>query len=113
MMDYFPPVGDGEGYTGLELLLMSLSGCSGTAISILLQKMNKNVEGLIIHASGVRNEIAPFAFRRIELTFQLISRDALEDDRDGREDVACARSRHCKPERYDRPADDDTGEQGD
>ena len=27
--DYKPPIGDGKGFNGLELLLMSLGGCSG------------------------------------------------------------------------------------
>jgi len=43
--DYKPPIGDGEGYNGLELLLMSLSGCSATAIVYLLRKMGKTVSG--------------------------------------------------------------------
>jgi putative redox protein len=39
--DYKPPIGDGDGYNGLELLLMSLAGCSSTAIVFLLRKMEK------------------------------------------------------------------------
>ena len=76
VMDYFPPLGDGEGYTGLEMLLLSLSGCSCTAIKVLLQKMNKTVEGLTVEASGIRQEEAPFAFTRIDLVFSLESPDA-------------------------------------
>jgi putative redox protein len=80
VMDYFPPLGDGEGYTGLEMLLISLSGCSGTAVKALLQKMNKRVNGLVIEASGIRQETAPWAFRRIDLRFVLTSTDAEEAD---------------------------------
>jgi putative redox protein len=79
-MDYFPPFGDGEGYTGLEMLLLSLSGCSGTAIKVLLQKMNKTVEGLTVKASGTRQEEAPFAFSRINLVYTLTSPDVDEAD---------------------------------
>jgi putative redox protein len=79
-MDYFPPVGDGEGYTGLEMLLLSLSGCSCTAIKILLQKMNKTVDGLRVEASGIRQETAPYAFSRIDLNYMLTSPDASETD---------------------------------
>ncbi len=79
-MDYFPPVGDGEGYTGLEMLLLSLSGCSATAIAVLLRKMNKNVGGLAVHATGTRQETAPFAFTRIDLEYTLTSSDATSDD---------------------------------
>ncbi|MFZ4523712.1 MAG: OsmC family protein [Bacteroidales bacterium] len=74
-MDYFPPIGGGEGYTGLEMLLLSLSGCSCTAIKVLLQKMNKTVEGLTVNASGIRQEAAPFAFSRIDLVYTLSSPD--------------------------------------
>jgi len=35
--DYKPSIGDGQGYNGLELLLMSLCGCSATAIVYLLR----------------------------------------------------------------------------
>lgn len=80
MMDYFPPLGDGEGYTGLEMLLISLSGCSGTAVKALLQKMNKIVSGLTVEASGLRRETAPWAFERIDLQFILTSPDATEAD---------------------------------
>ena len=79
-MDYFPPIGDGVGYTGLEMLLLSLSGCSSTAITSLLQKMNKTVTGLTVDASGLRQETAPYAFSRIDLLFTLNSPDAGESD---------------------------------
>ena len=36
--DYKPPLGDGMGFNGLELLLMSFSGCSATAIVYLLSE---------------------------------------------------------------------------
>lgn len=79
-MDYFPPYGDGDGYTGLEMLLLSLSGCSCTAIKVLLQKMNKTVEGLTVEASGTRQETAPYAFSRIDMVYTLTSPDAEDAD---------------------------------
>ncbi len=42
-MDYTPPLGDGQGYMPLELLLMSLAYCSGGTFSFLLQKIGKNI----------------------------------------------------------------------
>jgi putative redox protein len=74
-MDYFPPIGEGEGYTGLEMLLLSLSCCSSTAIKVLLQKMNKKVDGLSVDATGKRRETAPYEFTRIDLEFTLTSPD--------------------------------------
>ncbi len=79
-MDYFPPVGEGEGYTGLELLLMSLAGCSGTSVVFLLRKMGKDITGFNVHASGVRRDQHPTSFEKINLEFTVTSRDAKDAD---------------------------------
>jgi putative redox protein len=78
--DYFPPIGDGEGYTGLELLLMSLATCSASTIVVLLRKMRKTVTGFTVHATGIRQEQPPTAFEKIQLDFTLQSTDAEEAD---------------------------------
>jgi len=78
--DYKPPMGDGEGYNGLELLLMSLSGCSATAIVYLLRKMGKTVSGLEVNAKGIRREQPPIKFEKIHLEFILNSRDIKDAD---------------------------------
>ena len=36
-IDYTPPLGDNLGYTSLELLLLSLSSCMGSAILTFLR----------------------------------------------------------------------------
>ena len=43
-IDYTPPLGDNLGYTSLELFLLSLSSCIGSAILVVLRKMKKNTE---------------------------------------------------------------------
>lgn len=98
LMDYFPPFGDGEGYTGLEMLLLSLSGCSCTAIKVLLQKMNKTVEGLTVAASGIRKEAAPYAFSHIHLVYTLTSSNA----DDAVFEKANIKSLYRKPESFKR-----------
>jgi len=80
VMDYFPPLGDGQGYTGLELLLMSLAACSGTSVVYLLRKMGKNVQGLNIHAKGIRRDAHPTSFRQIYLEFTITSGDVKDQD---------------------------------
>ena len=75
-----PPIGDGKGYTGLELLLMSLSGCSATAIVFLLRKMGKTISGLTVNAKGVRREQPPVKFEKIFLEFILNSKDTKDAD---------------------------------
>lgn len=80
VMDYFPPLGDGHGYTGLELLLMSLAACSGTSVVYLLRKMGKKVEDLNIHAKGIRKDAHPTSFRQIYLEFAVTSGDVQDQD---------------------------------
>jgi putative redox protein len=78
--DYKPPLGDGLGYNGLELLLMSFSGCSATAIVYLLGKMGKTVSGLEVKAKGVRREQPPIKFEKIFIEFILNSNDTKDAD---------------------------------
>lgn len=79
-MDYFPPVGDGLGYTGLELLLMSFSGCSSTAIVFLLRKMGKQIKGFEAEATGFFNDKTPKAFREIVINYKIRSCDINSDE---------------------------------
>ncbi len=78
--DYSPPLGDGQGYTGLELLLLSLAACSATAVLPLLRRMRKTVAGLKVNASGVRRTEHPTSFERIDIEFVLASPDADASD---------------------------------
>ncbi len=78
--DYKPPLGDGLGYNGLELLLMGFSGCSATAIVYLLRKMGKTVSGLEVNAKGIRREQPPIKFEKIFIEFILNSEDTKDTD---------------------------------
>ncbi len=78
--DYKPPMGDGQGYNGLELLLMSLSGCSATAIVYLLRKMGKDVSGFEVQAKGIRRDQPSVKFEKIFIEFILCSKDAKDAD---------------------------------
>lgn len=78
--DYNPPLGDGEGYTGLELLLMSLAVCSGMTIVFLLRNLKKSVSGFEVNARGIRRETHPTAFQEIFLQFVVDSGDAADED---------------------------------
>lgn len=42
-VDYLPPLGDGEGFLGLELLVMSFGGCVSTGIVGILRRMGKSI----------------------------------------------------------------------
>lgn len=78
--DYFPPLGDGLGYTGLELLLLSLAACSASTIVPLLRRMQKSVAGFRVRSSGQRRDRHPTSLERIDIEFELTSPDASEDD---------------------------------
>ena len=78
--DFKPPIGDGQGYNGLELLLMSFAGCSGTAIAYLLRKMGKSISGLKVNAKGIRRDQPPIKFERVFLEFILNSKDTKDAD---------------------------------
>lgn len=82
ILDYTPPIGNGEGYTSLELLLISLASCCGTAVTLLLRKMRKDVSGLTINARGNRREQHPTSFDKIFLEICLKSADAEPSDMD-------------------------------
>lgn len=68
--DFAPPLGDGNGFAGLELLLMSFAGCVSTTVVFLLGRAGKNVGGYRASARGVRRE-QPLSLAEIHLHLQL------------------------------------------
>ena len=74
-IDYTIPLGDNLGYTSLELFLLSLSSCAGTAILVLLRKMNKQIDQFEITSVGNRKENHPTGFAAIEMQVRLKSKD--------------------------------------
>jgi len=79
-IDYIPPLGDGQGYLPLELVLMSLAACSGGTVGLLLRKMGKNVAGVTVNARGQRRDEHPASFQRISLEFILTAHDLADSD---------------------------------
>ena len=79
-IDYVPPFGDGQGYTPLEMLLMSLAACSGGTIGLLLRKMGRTVYCITVNAKGTRRQQHPTSFEKILLEFTVTSSDAKDDD---------------------------------
>ena len=80
IFDFRPPLGDGQGYNGLELLLMSFAGCSGTTIVYLLRNMGKSISGFKVNAKGKRRDQPPIKFEKIFLDFILNSKDTKDAD---------------------------------
>jgi len=75
IIDCLPPLGDGQGYTPLELLLISLASCSGTTVLTLLRKMKRNISGLKVNVKGIRREQPPTSFQTITLEFVISAED--------------------------------------
>ncbi len=78
--DFSPPIGDGDGYAGLELLLMSFAGCVATTIVHLLRKMGKDISGFKVNARGVRTAQPPLKLESIFLEFNISSGDVQDAD---------------------------------
>lgn len=81
-IDYTPPLGDNEGYTSLQLFLLSLASCAGSSVLTFLRKMKKNIVSCEIKASGIRRNEHPTCFEEIFLEFDLKSDDVLPADVD-------------------------------
>ena len=86
--DFFPPLGTGKGYTGLEGLLMSLAVCSATTLVYLLRKTGKTVAGCEVVAEGVTKELPAVGFESADLYFDLTSPDVIPEDVDRALDLA-------------------------
>lgn len=80
-MDYVPPLGDGQGFAGLELLLMSFSGCVSTAVVGLLRRSGKNIIAYEGTATGIRQE-NPLALKKIVFEIKVQSDNATAEDMD-------------------------------
>lgn len=81
-IDYLPPLGDNQGYTSLELFLLSFSSCLGSAMLVFLRRMNKTIQSFEIQSTGHRKQEHPTAFSSIHLNIYLKSDDITKDDLD-------------------------------
>lgn len=71
-IDYTPPLGEDDGLTSLELLMISLASCSSHTVLTILRKMGKTVEDVTVNAVGERRMDAhPTMITAIELQFSL------------------------------------------
>ncbi len=72
-MDGSPGIGgEGKGVRPMELLLMSMAGCSSIDIVSILQKMRQGLENLDVKVEGFREEGAiPAVFTKIHIHYIL------------------------------------------
>jgi uncharacterized OsmC-like protein len=79
IFDYVPPIGDGEGFLGLEALLISFAGCVSTTITGLLRRMGNTVTHYEIRADAIRN-MRPLSLEKIHAVITLNSDGIKEED---------------------------------
>jgi len=77
--DFAPPLGEGQGFAGLELLLMSFAGCVSTTIVFLLGRSGKHIASYSAVAEGIRTE-HPLLLREIRLHISIESNDIKDTD---------------------------------
>lgn len=81
VIDYFPPFGEGAGYTSQELLLISLSSClSTTMLTLIRGKMKRTITAMAVETSGTTRETHPKAFTHIRLALTITSPDILAEE---------------------------------
>ncbi|MGI6153985.1 MAG: OsmC family protein [Christensenellaceae bacterium] len=81
IVDYFPPVGTGKGYTSLELLMASFGSCvSTTLLTLLRHKMQKTVDGIAVQVIGEVRENHPKALEKMNVTLDIRATDLTEPE---------------------------------
>jgi putative redox protein len=80
IIDYDPPIGTGQGYTSLELFLISLSSCASTSVLLLIRKFGKHIDDFKVDVSGTRRKQHPTMFEKILLKFEFKSNDLTDED---------------------------------
>ena len=79
-IDYVAPLGDGQGYTSLELLLLSLGSCMASTLLMFLRRSGKTVNSLRIIAEADRRAEHPTILTTIHLRFFFTSPDLTQGD---------------------------------
>ena len=64
--DYAPPLGNGQGFAGLEILLMGFAGCVSTTVVFVLGRLGKHIASFSASAEGIRRE-RPLSLEKIHL----------------------------------------------
>ncbi len=81
IIDYFPPIGTGKGYTSLELFMISFGSCvSSTLLSLLRYRMKKQVDGVDVEVQGKVREEHPKALKHILLSLTFKSAELTKDE---------------------------------
>ncbi len=72
--------GDDSGARPMELLLLSLSSCTGMDVATFLRKKKRDLADLKVTAHGERSATHPHVFVNITLEYSLTGADLTDDD---------------------------------
>lgn len=76
VIDYFAPLGTGNGYTSLELLMASFGTCVGTVLlSLFRNKMKKTIESMSAEVYGEQRNTHPKSLETMSLLIKIVSND--------------------------------------
>lgn len=71
LLDGPPEIGgQGEGMRPMEMLLVSLAGCSAVDVQLILQKGRHRLDELDVEVQGYRADAVPAVFTDIEIVFR-------------------------------------------
>jgi putative redox protein len=88
---------DSDGVTGqtpMQLLLMSLAGCMGVDVLMILQKSRVPVEALEVQVTGVRADTTPKRYVSVELLYEVRGPSA-EDQAKLDRAIELSRDKYC------------------
>jgi putative redox protein len=77
--DFAPPIGEGNGFAGLEMLLMTLAGCISTTLIFLLGRAGKHIAAFSATAEGIRSE-RPMTLAEARMVIRVKSDDVSASD---------------------------------
>ena len=80
-VDFAPPIGDNDGLTGIEALIISFCGCVSTAVVALLRRGGKNIITYEGTATGIRRE-NPLSLEKIIFEVRVKSDNTTTEDMD-------------------------------
>lgn len=77
--DFSKPLGDDDGYKGLELLLLAFGGCVSTTMIFLLRKQEKKIESFKLKLEGVKRQ-NPVSIEKIIFKAVIVSDNISDED---------------------------------
>ena len=91
--DYYPPLGNNEGFKPLELFLISFGTCVSGTIIPLLRRFKKSIDKYFIDIEGVKRNEHPTSFEKIKISILVYSKDV--EDTDLEKAIKMSEDKYC------------------